>query len=58
MAPFVLMGAEYGYLITLWRLCAFGMIVETLYVNITPKKAKLFSLVVSSRIDTEYALFL
>lgn len=31
------MGAEYGYLITLWRLCAFGMIVGTLNVNNTPK---------------------
>ncbi|CAA0396800.1 unnamed protein product [Arabidopsis thaliana] len=28
VAPFVLMGAEYGYLITLWRLCAFGFFLS------------------------------
>ncbi|CAA7050142.1 unnamed protein product [Microthlaspi erraticum] len=28
VAPFVLLGAEYGYLITLWRLCAFGFFLS------------------------------
>ncbi|KAF8114488.1 hypothetical protein N665_0036s0022 [Sinapis alba] len=28
VAPFVLIGAEYGYLITLWRLCAFGFFLS------------------------------
>ncbi|KAJ4913455.1 Reticulon-like protein B18 [Raphanus sativus] len=28
VAPFVLIGAEYGYLITLWRLCALGFFLS------------------------------
>ncbi|VVB11259.1 unnamed protein product [Arabis nemorensis] len=28
VAPFVIIGAEYGYLITLWRLCAFGFFIS------------------------------
>lgn len=28
VAPFLLLGAEYGYLVTLWRLCAFGFFIS------------------------------
>ncbi|CAK9156079.1 unnamed protein product [Ilex paraguariensis] len=28
VAPFLLLGAEYGHLITLWRLCAFGFFIS------------------------------
>lgn len=46
--PFLLLGAEYGHLITLWRLCAFGF-----FLSFTiPKLYSCYSSVVNQKVES------
>ncbi|WVZ02964.1 hypothetical protein V8G54_023770 [Vigna mungo] len=51
VAPFLLLGAEYGHLITMWRLCAIGENIMNSIIFSVPKLYSCYSAQINQRVE-------